>query len=94
MPVIKNKKLKKALVAPAHSKVKKTKNPQAYFKCMSACCRGKISPKNISQVAQECKTKALALNAKLSKQKAQAIKKIKTGYQQLGKGLDEFIKSK
>src|SRR6266480_1932725 len=67
---------------------KKTKNTAGYYECMSACCRGKISPKRISQVAHECKTNALAINAKMSAQKASAVKKIKQGYAQLGKGLD------
>jgi hypothetical protein len=90
MPVIKNKKTKKALVVKAYSK----KNTAAYYLCMSECCKGKISPKKISQVAHECKNNALAINAKLSHQKLKAVNKIKKGYHQLGQGLDEFMRSK
>jgi len=94
--LVKNKIAKKTKkpVSRALTKTKPTKNPQAYFQCMSACCKGKISPKKISQVAHECKTNALAINAQMSAQKAQAVKKIKEGYAKLGKGLSEFIKSK
>jgi hypothetical protein len=92
------RKVKKPVKAVVRvSKPKKTKpikNTAAYFECMSACCRGKISPKRITQVAHECKANALAINAKMSAQKVQAVKKIKQGYAQLGKGLNEFIKSK
>src|SRR5436190_18868911 len=96
--VVKRKKLKQPVSVkvsrnkPVKAVVKvsksKTKNTAGYYECMSACCRGKISPKRISQVAHECKTNALAINAKMSVQKAQAVKKIKQGYAQLGKGLN------
>ena len=76
------------------TKSKKPKNTAGYYECLNACCQKGIKPKNISQVSQECKANALAINAKMSAQKAQAVKKIKQGYAQLGKGLDDFIKSK
>jgi hypothetical protein len=103
MPVIKKKPIKRKVKKPVAVKVskpkkvlvaKKLKNTAAYFECMSACCRGKIKPKRITDVSHECKTNALAIKAKLSAQKVQAVKKIKQGYAQLGKGLKEFIKSK
>ena len=93
MPKI--KKNKKALVVKASTKNKKTKpakNTLAYYECLNACCQQGIKPKNISQVARECKTNALAINAKISTQKVKAFKKIKQAYAQMGKGLAEFIK--
>src|SRR5438067_2086260 len=36
-------------------KAKPKKNTVAYYQCLSACCQQGISPKKISQVAQECK---------------------------------------
>ena|SRR5437868_4811673 len=100
MPVIKKKKVsKKAQVqkktkALALNRSKPKKNTAGYYECLNACCQQGIKPKNISQVSHECKTNALTIKTKMSAQKAQAVKKIKTGYQQLGKGLNEFIKSK
>jgi len=88
---VKVSKPKKALVKATKKPIK---NTSAYFECMSACCRGKIKPKRITDVAHECKTNALVLSKKMSAQKVQAVKKIKQGYAQLGKGLKEFIKSK
>jgi anthranilate phosphoribosyltransferase len=67
---------------------KKVKNPKEYYQCMNACCKGK----NITQVAHDCKSNALAINAKVSARKAQAVKQIKEGYESLGKALAEFIK--
>ncbi|RHZ36305.1 hypothetical protein [endosymbiont GvMRE of Glomus versiforme] len=81
-------------VSTALVRAKPTKNPAAYFQCMSACCQKGIKPKKITQVAHECKTNALALNAKMSQARAKAARKIKDGYEQLGKGLSEFIRSK
>jgi hypothetical protein len=92
----KTKKLKKPVsqaLVKAKTLAKKTKNPVAYFGCMKACCQKGIKPKKISQVAHECKTNALTINAKMSAQKTQAAKKIKAGYEQLGQGLSEFIKA-
>jgi hypothetical protein len=82
------KKLKKP-TSRALVKAKPTKNPQAYFQCMKSCCKGK----KITQAAHECKTNALAINAKMSAAKTKAVKKIKAGYEALGKGLSEFIKA-
>jgi len=76
------------------TKSKKPKNTAGYYECLNACCQQGIKPKNISQVSHECKTKALTIKTKMSAQKVKAVKKIKAGYQQLGKGLNEFIKSK
>jgi hypothetical protein len=97
MPLVKNKKtktkkLKKALVAQAQSK--KTKNTLAYYQCLCHQTKQGLKGKKITKVCQECKTNALTINAKMSAQKTKAIKKMQVGYQQLGKGLDEFIKSK
>ena len=89
------RKFKKPKVKVSRRKTQKpVKNTSAYFECLKSCCQQGIKPKKISQVAHECKTNALAIKAKMSVQKVQAVKKIKAGYQQLGKGLDEFIKSK
>jgi hypothetical protein len=105
MPMIKSKVAKKKTakkiktkkpVSRALVKAKPTKNPKnpvAYFKCMSACCQKGIKPKKITQVAHECKTNALAINAQMSAQKTKAVKKIQAGYEELGQGLSEFIKA-
>jgi hypothetical protein len=79
---------------PKSRKIKPVKNTTAYFECLNACCQKGIKPKNISQVSHECKVNALVVSKKMSAQKNQAVKKIKQGYAQLGKGLNEFIKSK
>ena len=101
MPVVKKRKVapakkvaKSQKPSVAKASKKPVKNTSAYFECLKSCCQKGIKPKKITQVAHECKTNALAINAKMSAQKAQAVKKIKAGYQQLGKGLEEFIKSK
>ncbi|CAH1759435.1 11513_t:CDS:2, partial [Entrophospora sp. SA101] len=69
----------------------KSKNTLAYFQCMSACCQKK---QKISQTAHECKTNALAINAKMSVAKTRAAKKIKAGYETLGKGLKLMSKKR
>src|SRR6185369_14042069 len=87
---------KKKPVSQALTKAKtptKVKNPAAYFGCMKACCQKGIKPKKITQVAQECKHNALTINAKMSVAKAQAAKKIKAGYETMGKGLAELIEA-
>jgi hypothetical protein len=66
----------------------KSQNTREYYKCMCHNTPGK----NITLSTGECKTNALTINAKVSAQKAHAVKKIKEGYEQLGKGLTEFIK--
>src|SRR4051794_5233737 len=71
------------------SRPKSLKNPAAYYECMKACCKNKLKGKKITQVAHECKTNALTINAKMSAQKTKAVKQIKAGYEQLGKGLGE-----
>ena len=101
MPVIKKKKASAKKKSPktkaralTKTKSKKPKNTVGYYECLNACCQQGIKPKNISQVSHECKTNALAVNKRMSAQKVKAVKKIKAGYEQLGQGLDEFIKSK
>ena len=69
------------------------KNPAAYYQCMKSCCQNKPKGKKITQVAHECKTNALTINAKLSAAKAQAAKKIKASYETMGKGLAELIEA-
>jgi hypothetical protein len=92
-PVVKSTKALALIKKPKSLKIP-PKNTSAYFECLNACCQQGIKPKNISQVSHECKSNALAIKAKLSSQKVKAVKKIQAGYKQLGKGLDEFIKSK
>lgn len=106
MPRINKPKIKKIKRKPTAVKVaKKTfkkpilalvkpKNTFAYYECMCHQTKQGLKGKKITKACQECKTGALAINTKMSAKKAQAVKKIKQGYQQLGKGLDEFIKSK
>ena len=86
----KNKKASTALVA----KPKKAKNALQYYECMCHQTKQGIKPKKITQVAHECKTNALAINAKMSQARTKAAQKIKAGYEQLGKGLAEFIRTK
>lgn len=81
-------------VSRSLARTKPTKKTTAYYQCMSNCCQNKISPKKISQVAHERKTNALALNKQMSAAKLQAVKQIKKGYEQLGKGLSELVKLK
>lgn len=95
-PVKKSKKVSRVPAKVQKVSPKKTKSledPVAYFECMSACCQKGIKPKKITEIAQECKHNALAINAKISVQKLKAVKKIKEGYETMGKGLKEFIKS-
>src|SRR4051812_18198337 len=104
MPVIKKtktarkatKKITKKPVSRALVKTqpKKTKSPREYYECMCHQTKQGIAPKRITQVAHECKTNALALNAKMSQARTKAAQKIKAGYEQLGKGLAEFIRTK
>ena len=89
------KKLKKP-ASQALTKAKtptRVKNPAAYFGCMKACCQKGIKPKKITEIARECKHNALTINAKMSAAKAQAAKKIKQGYETMGKGLAELIEA-
>src|SRR5437773_3368057 len=101
MPIIKKTKTAKPAkkpVSPAQTKAKPKrtkpiKNPAAYYQCMCHQAQKGIKPKKITQVAHECKHNALTINAQMSAQKTKAVKKIKDGYEQLGKGLSEFIKA-
>ena len=52
------------------TKPKAVKNTSEYYLCMGTCCKGK----NITQVAQECKTNAPALVAQ-RKKKVQELAK-------------------
>jgi ribosomal protein S27AE len=61
-------------------KVKPKKDPVAYYQCMSACCQNGISPKKITQVAQECKHNSLGILA----ERTQEISKLNQAYQQIG----------
>jgi len=71
-------------------KAGKTKNPVAYFQCMKTCCQ---KGKSITKVAAECKTNSLAISAKISAEKAKAVKKVAEAYKEMGQGLSEFIKA-
>jgi hypothetical protein len=62
------------------TKVKPNKNPVAYYQCMSACCQQGISPKKITQVAQECKHNSLGILS----ERTQEIQKLNQAYQQIG----------
>ncbi|CAG8674542.1 11428_t:CDS:2 [Ambispora gerdemannii] len=73
------------LIVPVPTNQKKTKskpkkNTVAYYQCMSACCQQGISPKKISQVAQECKHNSLTILA----ERTQEIQKLNQAYQQIG----------
>jgi hypothetical protein len=88
----KTKKASAALVAKP--KPKKTKTTREYYECMCHQTKKGIKPKRITEVTHECKTNALAINTKMSQARAKAAKKIKDGYETLGKGLSEFISTK
>lgn len=106
MPQIKPKVAKKKLVKKSQKvsrvpakvqkvspkKTKLTKNPVAYFECMSACCQKGIKPKKITQVAQECKHNALTINAKISAQKLKEVKKLGASFNEFKSNLEEFVK--
>jgi hypothetical protein len=68
-------------------KVKPKKNPVAYYQCMSACCQQGISPKKITQVAQECKHNSLGILS----QRSQEIKKVNEAYRQIGESLTNLL---
>ena len=73
---------KPSLLTPVKTRknVKPNKNPVAYYQCMSACCQQGISPKKITQVAQECKHNSLGILA----ERTSEIKKLNEAYQQIG----------
>ena len=87
------KKSIKKPVSPVLTKAKSPKNPVAYYQCMCHQAQQGIKPRKITQVAQECKHNALTINAQMSAAKAQAAKKIKVGYETMGKGLAELIEA-
>ncbi|CAG8685797.1 4050_t:CDS:1, partial [Ambispora gerdemannii] len=66
--------------SPKPAKSKPKKNTVAYYQCLSACCQKGISPKKISQVAQECKHNSLGILA----ERTQEISKLNQAYQQIG----------
>lgn len=78
--------LPSALPVKSKNKTPSTKS-KGYYQCMSACCRGK----NITKVAQECKTNAPALLASKSKERTQEITKIKNSWKQIAVSLSKLI---
>lgn len=104
MPQIKLKKVAKKKIAKKTKKpvknptsrtlVKaKSKNTLAYYQCMCHQTQQGLKGKKITGACHECKTNALTINAKMSAQKTKAVKKIKEGYEELGRGLSELIKA-
>ena len=104
MPVINKPKVAKSIkkkkpISQARMKAKspkaqvKLKNPVAYYQCMCHQSQKGMKPKKITQVAQECKHNALTINAKMSATKVKAAKKIKEGWETMGKGLAELIEA-
>ncbi|CAJ0836776.1 8506_t:CDS:2 [Entrophospora sp. SA101] len=71
----------------------KAKNTLAYYQCLCHQTQQGLKGKRITQACRDCKHNALAINAKMSAQKIQAVKKIKQGYETLGKGLGELLKA-
>ena len=72
---------------PNKIKAKPNKNPVAYYQCMSACCQQGISPKKISQVAQECKRNSAGILA----ERTSEIRKLNEAYQQIGISLTSLL---
>ena len=68
-------------------RVKSKKNTVAYYQCMSACCQQGISPKKITQIAQECKHNSLGVLA----ERTQEIQKLNQAYQQIGISLTSLL---
>jgi hypothetical protein len=68
-------------------RVKPKKNTVAYYQCMSACCQQGISPKKITQIAQECKQNSLGILS----QRTQEIQKLNQAYQQIGVSLTSLL---
>jgi glycerol-3-phosphate responsive antiterminator len=90
----KTKKVSRALVVkPQAKKTKPARNTLEYYQCMCHQAKQGIAPKRITQVTHECKTNALAINAKMSATQKKAAQKIKVGYKTLGEGLSEFLKA-
>jgi len=90
MPKIEKPKNKTAQKAGKTKKPTQPKNPVAYFQCMKTCCQ---KGQSITKVASECKTNSLAISAKISAEKAKAVKKVAEAYKEMGQGLSEFIKA-
>lgn len=67
--------------------VKSKKNTVAYYQCLSACCQKGISPKKISQVAQECKHNSAGILA----ERTNEIRKLNEAYQQIGISLTNLL---
>ena len=65
----------------------KTKNPVAYFQCMSTCCQ---KGKKITQVARECKQNSPALIAQRTKQ-VKELQKALTVVQKFAKSLETVL---
>jgi len=95
--VAKTKTVKKAVKKPTRalvkSKPKPTKNTLAYYQCLGHQTQQGLKGKRITQACHDCKHNALTINAKMSAQKTKAVKKIKDGYEELGRGLSELIKA-
>jgi len=89
-PTYCSKCVKPSLLVPMTKKKTKTKpkkNTVAYYQCMSACCQQGISPKKISQVAQECKHNSLTILA----ERTQEIQKLNEAYRQIGESLTNLL---
>jgi len=109
MPMIKPKKVAKKKIAKKTKPTKtkkpvknptsralvkaKSKNTLAYYQCMCHQTQQGLKSKKITGACHDCKHNALAINAKMSAQKTKAVKKIKEGYEELGRGLSELIKA-
>ena len=89
----KTKKLVKNPTSRTLVKAKPNKNTLAYYQCMCHQTQQGLKGKKITGACHECKTNALTINAKMSAQKTKAVKKIKEGYEELGRGLSELIKA-
>ena len=71
----------------SRKKPKPRKNPVAYYQCMSACCQNGISPKKITQIAQECKHNSLGILS----ERTQEISKLNDAYRQIGVSLTNLL---
>ena len=87
------KKSSKKPVSRVPVKAKSPKNTLAYYQCMCHQTQQGLKGKKITSACHDCKHNALTINAQMSAQKAQAAKKIKVGYETMGKGLAELIEA-
>lgn len=80
---------------PIKKSIDKLKKPTKSKKLTAKEKNKKLNlPKIVSTKAKrKTKSKNLITNSKISAQKIKAVKQIKEGYEQLGKGLTDFIKS-